>query len=149
VFLVWSLDYASEVLHVFLICYVSWVLANIMTVSSSHDFQKRDRNWGWRCVFHSGLLEFFSADSFVLIYINCWELMKSVGRHGSSSSGSVHDNEGDAFWAWHLYGYDPCTRSSCVSFGFAGTFKVLSWSFATIMSLICFCRSVGLVFCKS
>ncbi len=39
----------------------------------------------------------------------------------------------------------PCTRSSCVSFDFAGTFKVLLWSFATIMSLICFCRSVGLV----
>jgi hypothetical protein len=38
---------------------------------------------------------FFSADSFVPIYINCWELMKSVGRHGSSSSGAVHDDEGD------------------------------------------------------
>jgi hypothetical protein len=39
---------------------------------------------------------FFSADSFVLIYINCWELMKSVGGHGSSSSGAVHDDEGDS-----------------------------------------------------
>jgi len=46
---------------------------------------------------------FFSADSFVLIYINCWELMKSVGGHGSSSSGAVHDDE-EVRFAWNSEG---------------------------------------------
>jgi hypothetical protein len=86
---------------------------------------------------------FFSADSLVLIYIDCWELMKSVGRHGSSSTMMK-------VMVWNFLSTTLillwlCTRSYCVSFGFAGTFKVLLWTFATIMSLICFCRSVGLV----
>jgi len=59
---------------VHLICYVSWVLANIMTESSCC-FRKCGGNLGPR----------FWADYHILIYIHCWEWMQSLGSHGSSS----------------------------------------------------------------
>ncbi len=65
-----------------LISDVSWVLANIMS-ESSHCFQKGNRNSGGRlCIM---VCPSFWEDYYMLIYTHCWELMNSVGSHGSLS----------------------------------------------------------------
>ncbi len=61
---------------------VSWVLANI-TSESSHCFWKGNRNSGRRlCIM---VCPSFWEDYYMLIYTHCWELMNSVGSHGSLS----------------------------------------------------------------
>ncbi len=71
-----------RILLSFLISNVSWVLANI-TSESSHCFRKGNRNSGHRlCIM--GCPSFWE-DYYMLIYTHCWELMNSVGSHGSSS----------------------------------------------------------------
>jgi hypothetical protein len=58
------------------------VLANI-TSESSHCFRKGNRNSGRRlCIM---VCPSFWEDYYMLIYTHCWELMNSVGSHGSSS----------------------------------------------------------------
>jgi hypothetical protein len=50
---------------------------------SSHCFQKGNRNSGHRlCIMVSPS---FWEDHYILIYTHCWELMNSVGSHGSLS----------------------------------------------------------------
>jgi hypothetical protein len=71
-----------RILLTFLISNVSWVLANI-TSESSHCFQKGNRNSGCRLCIMVG--PSFWEDYYMLIYTHCWELMNSVGSHGSSS----------------------------------------------------------------
>ncbi len=61
---------------------VSWVLANIAT-ESSHCFRKGNRNSGHRLFIM--VCPSFWEDYYILIYTHCWELMNSVGSHGSSS----------------------------------------------------------------
>jgi hypothetical protein len=57
-------------------------LANIMS-ESSHCFWKGNRNSGHRlCIM---VCPSFWEDYYMLIYTHCWELMNSVGSHGSSS----------------------------------------------------------------
>jgi hypothetical protein len=57
-------------------------LANI-TSESSHCFQKGNRNSGCRlCIM---VCPSFWEDYYMLIYTHCWELMNSVGSHGSLS----------------------------------------------------------------
>jgi hypothetical protein len=71
-----------RILLTFLISNVSWVLANI-TSESSHCFRKGNRNSGRRlCIM---VCPSFWEDYYMLIYTHCWELMNSVGSHGSSS----------------------------------------------------------------
>jgi hypothetical protein len=71
-----------RILLTFLISNVSWVLANI-TSESSHCFRKGNRNSGHRlCIM---VCPSFWEDYYMLIYTHCWELMNSVGSHGSSS----------------------------------------------------------------
>ncbi len=71
-----------RILLTFLISDVSWVLANIMS-ESSHCFQKGNRNSGRRlCIM---FCPSFWEDYYMLIYTHCWELMNSVGGHGSLS----------------------------------------------------------------
>jgi hypothetical protein len=61
---------------------VSWVLANI-TSESSHCFRKGKRNSGHRlCIMVCPSLWEYC---YMLIYTRCWELMNSVGSHGSLS----------------------------------------------------------------
>ncbi len=58
------------------------MLANI-TSESSHRFQKGNRNSGCRlCIM---VCPSFWEDYYTLIYTHCWELMNSVGSHGSLS----------------------------------------------------------------
>ncbi len=58
------------------------MLANI-TSESSHCFRKGNRNSGRRlCIM---VCPSFWEDYYMLIYTHCWELMNSVGSHGSSS----------------------------------------------------------------
>ncbi len=58
------------------------MLANI-TSESSHCFQKGNRNSGCRlCI---TVCPSFWEDYYMLIYTHCWELMNSVGSHGSLS----------------------------------------------------------------
>ncbi len=58
------------------------VVANI-TSESSHCFRKGNRNSGRRlCIM---VCPSFWGDYYILIYTHCWELMNSVGSHGSSS----------------------------------------------------------------
>jgi hypothetical protein len=65
-----------------LISNVSWVLANI-TSESSHCFRKGNRNSGRRlCII---VCPSFWEDYYMLIYAHCWELINSVGSHGSLS----------------------------------------------------------------
>jgi hypothetical protein len=85
--------------------YVSWVLANI-TSESSHCFRKGNRNSGRRlCIM---VCPSFWEDYYMLIYTHCWELMNSVGSHGSSTA--VRD-EGDGLSLCEplSWGYD-CTH---------------------------------------
>ncbi len=71
-----------RILLTFFISNVSWVLANI-TSESSHCFQKGNRNSGRRlCIV---VCPSFWEDYYMLIYTHCWELMNSVGSHGSLS----------------------------------------------------------------
>jgi hypothetical protein len=71
-----------RILLTFFISNVSWVLANI-TSESSHCFRKGNRNSGRRlCIM---VCPSFWEDYYMLIYTHCWELMNSVGNHGSSS----------------------------------------------------------------
>ncbi len=71
-----------RILLTFLISNVSWVLANI-TSESSHCFWKGNRNSGCRlCIM---VCPSFWEDYYMLIYTHCWELMNSVGSHGSLS----------------------------------------------------------------
>ncbi len=71
-----------RILLTFLISNVSWVLANI-TSESSHCFRKGNRNSGHRlCIM---VCPSFWEDYYMLIYTHCWELMNSVGSHGSLS----------------------------------------------------------------
>ncbi len=71
-----------RILLTFLISNVSWVLANI-TFESSHCFRKGNRNSGRRlCIM---VCPSFWEDYYMLIYTHCWELMNSVGSHGSLS----------------------------------------------------------------
>jgi len=71
-----------RILLTFLICNVSWVLANI-TSESSHCFRKGNRNSGRRlCII---VCPSFWEDYYMLIYTHCWELINSVGSHGSLS----------------------------------------------------------------
>ncbi len=71
-----------RILLTFLISKVSWMLANI-TSESSHCFQKGNRNSGRRlCIM---VCPSFWKDYYMLIYTHCWELMNSVGSHGSLS----------------------------------------------------------------
>jgi hypothetical protein len=70
------------VLNIFLINNVSWVLANI-TSKSSHCFQKGNKNSRQRlCMM---VCPSFWEDYYMLIYTHCWELMNSLGSHGTSS----------------------------------------------------------------
>ncbi len=67
---------------IFLISNVSWVLVNI-TSESSHCFRKGNRYSGCRlCIM---VCPSFWEDYYMLIYTHCWELMNSVGSHGSLS----------------------------------------------------------------
>ncbi len=62
--------------------FVCSLLANI-TSESSHCFRKGNRNSGCRlCIM---ICPSFWEDYYMLIYTHCWELMNSVGSHGSSS----------------------------------------------------------------
>jgi len=71
-----------RILSTFFISDVSWVLANI-TSESSHCFWKSNRNSGRRlCIM---VCPSFWEDYYMLIYTHCWELMNSVGSHGSLS----------------------------------------------------------------
>jgi hypothetical protein len=71
-----------RILLTFLISNVSWVLANI-TSKSSHYFRKGNRNSGRTlCIMVCPSLW---EDYYMLIYTHCWELMNSVGSHGSLS----------------------------------------------------------------
>ncbi len=57
-------------------------LANI-TSESSHCFRKGNRNSGHRlCIM---VCPSFWEDYYMLIYTHCWELMNTVGSHGSLS----------------------------------------------------------------
>ncbi len=72
----------TRILLTFLISNVSLVLANI-TSESSHCFRKCNRNSGRRlCIM---VCPSFSVDFYMLFYTHCWELMNSVGSHGSLS----------------------------------------------------------------
>jgi hypothetical protein len=62
-------------------CYLSWVLANILT-ESFHWFWKLDKHSGHR-LYNSSLK--FWADYCLLIYTHPWELMKSLGSQGRVS----------------------------------------------------------------
>ncbi len=58
------------------------MLANI-TSEFSHCFRKGNRNLGRKlCIM---VCPSFWEDYYLLIYTHCWELMNSVGSHGSSS----------------------------------------------------------------
>ncbi len=71
-----------RILLTFFISNVSWVLANI-TSESSHCFRKGNRNSGRRlCIM---VCPSSWEDYYMLIYTHCWELMNSVGSHGSLS----------------------------------------------------------------
>ncbi len=71
-----------RILLTFLISNVSWVLANV-TSESSHCFRKGNRNSACRlCIM---VCPSFWEDYYLLIYTHYWELMNSVGSHGSSS----------------------------------------------------------------
>jgi hypothetical protein len=62
--------------------FLLYSLANI-TSESSHCFRKGNRNSGCRlCIM---VCPSFWEDYYMLIYPHCWELMNSVGSHGSSS----------------------------------------------------------------
>ncbi len=71
-----------RILLTFLISDVCWVLANI-TSESSHCFQKGNRNSG--CRLFIMVCPSFWEDYYMLIYTHCWDLMNSVGSHGSLS----------------------------------------------------------------
>ncbi len=78
-----------RILLTLLISDVSWVLANI-TPESSHCFWKGNRNSGCRlCIM---VCSSFWEDYDMLIYTHCWELMNSVGSHGSLSLPFVSDS---------------------------------------------------------
>jgi hypothetical protein len=71
-----------RILLTFLISNASWVLASVMS-ESSHCFWKSNRNSGRRlCIM---VCPSFWDDYYMLIYTHCWELMNSVGSHGSPS----------------------------------------------------------------
>jgi hypothetical protein len=63
-----------------------WIIYNL-TSESSHCFWKGNRNSGRRlCIM---VCPSFWEDYYMLIYTHCWELMNSVGSHGSSSLPSM------------------------------------------------------------
>ncbi len=71
-----------RILLTFLISNVSWVLTNI-TSESSHCFRKGNKNSRRKlCIM---VCPSFWEDYYMLIYTHYWELMNSVGSHGSSS----------------------------------------------------------------
>jgi hypothetical protein len=101
------------------ICYVSWVLANTMTMSS-HCFWKCDRQSGhrWLC---SGLPLFRCVDYHWCMYTHHWELMKSLESQGS-------------LMVWHIMSDTHNIMSAFIlSFGFTAVYQIVtfkvSWSF--------------------
>ncbi len=67
----------------FLISYVSLGCLNNIIMESFHCFWECDRNSG--CRFCIMVCMKLLADYYLLIYTQCWVLMKSLGRHGSLS----------------------------------------------------------------
>jgi hypothetical protein len=63
-----------------LISYVSWVLANIMTESSCC-FWECNWNSGWRF----WVAQILGWLLYTYMYTHCWDMIKSVGSHGSLS----------------------------------------------------------------